>query len=185
MLIVLPLAAKVKMSRAIQFIVAGLGMIWTSWAAQFAETGGIVHGTTATPFWAWYFISWAFYAWIVVIVVKTVRDGNQGLPAKARKVMNGVLGLLLVSWTAYAVAIVLPQVWWSSSSGVARQFIFTTADIVSKAVYGVLLGWVATIRSSSETDYQETFPDDLAVLTPTSGGVPEASQRKTEASDTH
>lgn len=175
MLIVLPLAAKAKMSRAIQFIVAGLGMIWTSWAAQFAETGGIVEGTSATPFWVWYAVSWAFYVWIIAIVIKTVRDGNRKLPVKAKRVMNGILGLLLVSWTAYAVAIVLPQVWWSSGSGVARQFIFTSADIVSKAVYGVLLGWVATIRASAETSADDAYPDDLAVLTPTKGGIPEAS----------
>ena len=122
----------------------------------------------------WYIISWAFYIWIIAIVIKTVRDGNRGLPDRAKKVMNGILALLLVSWTAYAVAIVLPQVWWSSGSGVARQFIFTSADIVSKAVYGVLLGWVATIRSSTEPNTHEPYPDELAVLTPTKGGIPEA-----------
>jgi bacteriorhodopsin len=175
MLIVLPLAAKVKLSRAIQFIVAGLGMIWTSWAAQFYETGGVVEGTSSTPFWVWYIVSWAFYLWIIAIVIKTVRDGNRGLPARAKKVMNGILALLLVSWTAYAVAIVLPQVWFASGSGVARQFIFTSADIVSKAIYGVLLGWVATIRSSAEADDREGYPDEPAVLTPTKGGIPEAT----------
>jgi len=173
MLIVLPLAPKVKLNRAIQFIVAGLGMIWTSWAAQFYETGGIVDGTSATPFWVWYAISWAFYVWILAIVIQTVRDGNRKLSEKAKKVMNGILALLLVSWTAYAVAIVLPQVWWSAGSGVARQYIFTGADIASKAIYGVLLGWVATIRSTTESGFNDPYPNEMAVLTPTKDGIPE------------
>lgn len=154
MLIVLPLARGVKISRAIQFVVAGLGMIWTSWAAQFYETGGIIEGTSSMPFWIWYLISWAFYIWIIVIVWKTIVEGKRGVPERAKKVLDGILWLLLVSWTAYGLAIVLPQIWWSAGSGVARAFIFTFADIFSKVVYGVLLGWVAMIRSAS--------PDDVA-----------------------
>ncbi len=176
MLIVLPLAPMVKISRAVQFIVAGLGMIWTSWAAQFYETGGVVGETSSMPFWVWYALGWAFYIWIIAIVLKTISDGKKRVPEKAKKVLNAILGLLLVSWTAYAVAIVLPQVWWSSGSGVARQFIFTGADITSKAIYGVLLGWVASIRSAIETTEIEPYPDELGVLTPTRKGIPEASQ---------
>ncbi len=183
MLIVIPLAAKVKLSRAIQFIVAGLGMIWTSWAAQFYETGGIIEGTSAMPFWIWYIISWAFYVWILAIVFKTISDGKKGVPDRAKGVLNGILALLVVSWTAYAVAIILPQVWFASGSGVARQYIFTIADIVSKAIYGVLLGWVATIRTAAADQEQAPYPDELAVLTPTKGGDPQlATERPSTAS---
>lgn len=166
MLIVLPLPTRVKISRAIQFIIAGLGMIWTSWAAQFYETGGIVEGTSSTPFWIWYIISWAFYLWIIVIVWKTIVEGRRGPAERAKKVLTAILVLLLVSWTAYGLAIALPQIWWDAGSGVARQFIFTFADVFSKVVYGVLLGWVATIRSASPGDVGDDYPDELAVLTP-------------------
>lgn len=152
MLVVLPLSRKVKVSRAIQFIVAGLGMIWTSWAAQFYETGGVIEGTSSTPFWIWYIVSWAFYIWIIVIVWKTIAEGKRGVPEKARKVLDAILWLLLMSWTAYGLAIVLPQIWWSAGSGVARAFIFTFADIFSKVVYGILLGWVVSIRSGTPGD---------------------------------
>jgi bacteriorhodopsin len=173
LLVIVPMAAKAKVSRATQFIIAGLGMIWTSWAAQFYETGGIVEGTSSAPFWIWYLISWAFYIWILGIVFKTISDGKKGVPDKAKKVLDAILWLLVISWTAYAVAIILPQVWFSSGAGVARQYIFTTADVVSKAIYGVLLGWVATICTVHGEDQSQTYPDDMAVLTPTKGGDPD------------
>jgi len=157
MLVVLPLAAKKKISYATQFVVAGLGMIWTSWAAQFYETGGVmvdgaavVEGSSAAPFWIWYLLGWAFYVWIVVIVWKTIREGMRLVPEAASKILNAILWVFLVAWTAYAVAIVLPQFWFAAEAGVARAFIFTIADVVSKAVYGVMLGMVAVIISREE-----------------------------------
>lgn len=115
------------------------------------------------PFCVWYCISWTFYLWILVVVFKAIGGGKKGGSDKARKVLNVILWLLAISWTAYAVAIVLPQLWLASGSGVARQFIFTIADITSKAVYGVLLGWVAMIRTKDEGEqstegFQNTSP---------------------------
>lgn len=147
MLVVLPLAARLKISYGIQFLVAGLGMIWTSWAAQFFEHGGRVDGVSATAFWVWYLIGWAFYIWIVAIVWKAIQQGKKLVPDRAKPILTSILWLFLVSWTAYAFAIAQPQFWWDASSGVARAFIFTIADVTSKAVYGVLLGWVAAILS--------------------------------------
>ncbi len=153
MLVILPLAARLKISYGVQFLVAGLGMIWTSWAAQFYEQGGRVDGVSATPFWVWYLLGWAFYVWIVVIVWKAIHAGKALVPARAKTVLTAILWLFMVSWTAYAFAIAQPLFWWDASSGVARAFIFTLADISSKAVYGVLLGWVALILSK-ETGFQ-------------------------------
>jgi bacteriorhodopsin len=166
MLVVLPLAAKKKISYATQFVVAGLGMIWTSWAAQFYETGGVVvdgtaviEGSSSAPFWIWYLLGWAFYVWIVAIVWKTIREGIQLVPERAGKILNAILWVFLVAWTAYAVAIVLPQFWFTAEAGVARAFIFTIADVVSKAIYGVMLGMVAVIISREEGyDYNAIRP---------------------------
>lgn len=162
MLVVVPLAAKVKASRAAQFVIAGLAMIWTSWAAQFYEQGHRVEGVADAPFWIWYFVSWAFYLWIIVVVFKTVADSKKHLNAKASRIMSVILWLLVVSWTLYAVAIVLPRLWWDPGSGVARQYIFTFADIASKAVYGVLLSWVAMIQSKETDGYVKGAEEELA-----------------------
>lgn len=166
MLVVLPLAAAKKISYATQFVVAGLGMIWTSWMAQFYETGGVtvdgnavLEGSSSAPFWIWYLLGWAFYLWIVVIVWKTIREGRQLVPEAASKILHAILWVFLIAWTAYAVAIVLPQFWFAAEAGVARAFIFTTADVVSKAIYGVMLGMVAAIISRDEGyDYNELRP---------------------------
>mgnify|MGYP001058902108 CR=1 FL=1 len=162
MLVVLPLAKAKKISYGAQFVVAGLGMIWTSWAAQFYETGGVVAETSSVPFWVWYLLGWAFYIWIVAIVFKTITEGSKGVPDEAAKWLKRILVLFLIAWTGYAVAIVLPQVWFASGSGVARAFIFTFADITSKAIYGVMLGNVAIILSRQEGF--ESYPVERAFI---------------------
>ncbi|MGF1452371.1 MAG: bacteriorhodopsin [Opitutales bacterium] len=161
MLIILPLAHKVKTSRGWQFVIAGLIMIWTSWAAQFYEHGAQVEGVSVTPFWIWYLLGWLAYIWIVAIVWKTISDGKKdpSMSADSKNMLGAIRWVLVGSWTAYAVAIVLPLLWWDAGSGVARQFIFTFADIISKAIYGVMLGMVAANRSKQEDGFLE-YPDE-------------------------
>lgn len=48
----------------------------------------------------------------------------------------------------------MPVLWSAEGGVVARQVIYTVADISSKVVYGVLLTMAAQIRSEAE-GYQE------------------------------
>jgi bacteriorhodopsin len=67
--------------------------------------------------------------------------------------MRYVRYLFLFSWNLYIVAYIVPMLGdfgQSASGAVTRTYIFTIADVLSKIVYGVLLGRIATLRSVAE-----------------------------------
>ena len=135
-----------------QFVVAGLAMIWTGYVSQLFEAVPVGSNTYAQTFefWLWFFISWIFYIWILVIVFKVVWSSMDQVPSQARGLLKGIAILLLGSWTLYPVAAICPWLSFDQYGVLARQILFTVADVTSKVIYGVLLGYAATIRSAAE-----------------------------------
>jgi bacteriorhodopsin len=64
--------------------------------------------------------------------------------------MQTIRWIFIIFWTFYPIAYIIPAVWPAAQGVVARQIIFTTADIVSKVIYGVLLTKVAMDISRAE-----------------------------------
>jgi diaminopimelate epimerase len=61
--------------------------------------------------------------------------------------MRNIRYLFMFSWNLYIVAYIVPMLGdfgQSASGAVTRTYIFTIADVLSKIVYGILLGKVAT-----------------------------------------
>ena len=138
---------------AIKFTIGGLAMVYTSYVAQFYEWGfhpAINDGEAQSMFWIFYALGWLAYLYILFILYTVVFRDVSGMPPRAQSVMKGVWRLLLVTWTVYAVAIALPGIWFNEHASITRQFLFTAADIVSKVIYGVMLGRVALYRSAAE-----------------------------------
>jgi len=128
----------------VQFVVAGLLMVYTGYVGQFREV------TDPTWLYLWGTISTVFFLWILVIVRRTIFNPPEALPQKAAGLMRGVWWLLLVSWLLYPGAYLMPVFAFSEGGVVARQITFTVADIASKVIYGVMLARVATLRSQEE-----------------------------------
>ncbi len=128
----------------LQFLVAGLAMIYTGYVGQFYET------TSPTLLYIWGTISTAFFVWILVIVWRVTHQSLPELPANARGMMRGVFWLLFVSWMRYPGAYLMPVIWFGEGGTVARLITYTAADVVSKVIYGVLLGYIALRRSQAE-----------------------------------
>jgi len=128
----------------VQFVVAGLLMVYTGYVGQFREV------TDPTWLYLWGAISTVFFLWILVVVRRTIFNPPETLPAKAAGLMRGVWWLLFVSWMLYPGAYLMPVFAFSEGGVVARQITFTVADIASKVIYGVMLARVATLRSQEE-----------------------------------
>lgn len=135
-----------------QFITAGLLMIYTGYIGQFFEV------TNIPVFLIWGAISTVFYVYILFLVGRLIGHSRKQLPDKPAKMFMGVWWLLLISWTLYPLAYLVPWVWqiypaWGGWAAVTRQFLFTMADVFSKVVYGVILTNIAQTRSEIE-NYQ-------------------------------
>lgn len=126
------------------FVVGGLLMIWTGYVGQYFES------TNMTQLGIWFAISTAFYLFILWVVYGVISEGRKDAPRGASQMLGVIFALILISWTLYPIAYLIPALWPSSTGMVSRQIIFTMADIVSKVIYGVLIGQVARIRSVAE-----------------------------------
>jgi len=88
------------------------------------------------------------------------------LPGQAAVTMRQIRYLFMFSWNLYIVAYVVPMLGsfgQTAEAAVTRTYLFTIADVLSKIIYGILLGKVATARSVAEgyqVDGYEWLADD-------------------------
>ncbi len=138
------------------FVIAGLAMIWTGYIGQFDEIDG------GAQFWLWGAISTVFYIWLLYVAWQTITDAkaNAATPV-IRKLFQAVWILFLVSWTIYPLAYLMPQISASATGVVARNLIYSFADIASKAVYGVLLAVIAQ-KVSAAAGYEPAIEAEEA-----------------------
>ncbi|MGB9358334.1 MAG: bacteriorhodopsin [Acidimicrobiia bacterium] len=130
-------------SKWIQFLIAGLGMIWTGYLGQFNEL------EAGVAFWGWGAVSTVFFIWLLKVAYDVIKEAKAKHPSVASS-LNAVWILFIVSWSIYPIAYLMPVISETASGVVARQVIYSFADIFSKAVYGVMLGFIAQKLSAQE-----------------------------------
>lgn len=137
-----------------QFWFSGAGMIITGYIGQFYEV------TDITAFAIWGAISTLFFIHILILMRRVIKEGQEGIPPQAAKVLGGIWILFLISWMLYPGAYLMPHLlgieggFFNESGVVGRQMTYTIADVCSKVIYGVMLTQVAQIMSKAE-GYQE------------------------------
>lgn len=163
LLIVLGITGAAFRRAWVVFVVGGLGMIYTGYVGQYYEVD------RTAPFWIWGAISTVFFLVLLVLVYRTVYGNLPRLPAEVTGLVKSVWWLLFVSWMLYPGAYLMPAFLDGPEGVVARQITYTVADIVSKVIYGVLLGVIAQKLSRLEG-----FPDaEQSEVTMPRGGVTE------------
>lgn len=133
-----------------QFWFSGSAMIITGYIGQFYEASNFM------VFAIWGAVSTAFFFHILYLMRIVIREGKEGIPLKAQKVLSGIWILFLISWFLYPGAYLMPHLLgiegglFNESGVVGRQITYTVADICSKVIYGVMLAYVAQILSKEE-----------------------------------
>lgn len=152
LLVVLGFSGKAFWDNWGKFTAAGLLMIWTGYVGQFYEpaVAGFSDTQAAAPFWIWGGVSTVFYLYILWLVYAVIHRPPERLSEKVSGEMNRIFLLLLVAWTIYPIAYVVPAVWVSDEAVVVRQVLYTIADITSKLVFGIMLSRAARHRSIEE-----------------------------------
>jgi bacteriorhodopsin len=93
------------------------------------------------------------FIYFTAIFWRLTGDSLGYLPAEAAATMKNIRYLFMFSWNLYIVAYVVPMLGdfgQSAEGAVTRTYLFTIADVLSKIIYGILLGKVATVRSVAE-----------------------------------
>ena len=133
---------------------AGALMVILGYVGQFHEVGAI------PQLLAWGIAATVPFIYFTSIFWKLTGESLGYLPAEAAATMKNIRYLFMFSWNLYIVAYIVPMLGdfgVSANGAVTRTYLFTIADVLSKIVYGVLLGKIATIRSVAEGYEVEGF----------------------------
>jgi bacteriorhodopsin len=125
-------------------------MIITGYIGQFYEV------TNFTAFLIWGAISTFFFIHILILMRRVIKEGKEGVPARAKSALSAIWVLFIFSWMLYPGAYLMPHLagiegaLFSEAGVVGRQITYTIADISSKVIYGVLLTVAAQAMSKEE-----------------------------------
>jgi bacteriorhodopsin len=144
LVVVLGLAAAAARRLGVLFVGAGVAMIVLGYIGQFYETSNL------TALWIWGAISTVFYIVLLYLTWTQIGKALPRMPEDAAGTMRTIRWIFVVFWTFYPIAYIIPAILPTADGVVARQVIFTTADIVSKVIYGVLITKVAVDLSRAE-----------------------------------
>jgi len=144
-----------------QFWFSGAGMILTGYVGQFYEVSNV------TLWLVWGAISTAFFVHILFLMRRVIREGSEGVPPAAARLLNGIWLLFLVSWMLYPGAYLMPlavDFIGGEAAVVGRQITYTIADVSSKVIYGIMLTQVAQVLSARDGYVYATTHAEEGVL---------------------
>ncbi len=144
LLIVLNIRGTKLYRDATVLILAAWVMIITGYIGQLYET------TDISKLLLWGAISTLPFILMNWIVGQNIFRGAVAMPPRAARAMRGVFWLMMFAWTLYPLAYLVPWVEASATGVVWRQGLFTVADVSSKAVYGIVIAYIAVHRSAAE-----------------------------------
>jgi bacteriorhodopsin len=99
----------------------------------------------------WWALAMIPFLWIVIELLGGLKSSIDKQPASARGLINGASYLLILSWAFYPVVFVLPMLGVEGSTAATYvQVGYSIADIVAKAVFGVLIFAIAVKKSEAE-----------------------------------
>jgi len=151
-------------------IASGLLMVLTGYVGQFRlgrdDAWALGWGTVSTvPF-----------VVLLVVLLPLLRDQSRLLPPEAGATLGHLRWVFLLFWGLYPIAYLVPVLSASTEGVVVSQALFTTADIGSKVLYGVVLAKVLRLRSAADGYGPAHEPADGAV-----GERPESQSYPAEA----
>ena len=102
--------------------------------------------------WTWWALAMVPFAIIVYDLFIGLKASIAMQPKEARGLVSAARSLTVVSWLFYPVVFVFPMIGFTGGAATtAVQVGYTVADVVAKAVFGVLIYMIAARKSEVET----------------------------------
>ena len=104
-----------------------------------------------TTRWVWWDLAMIPFGWIVYELFVGLGDAIEKQPEGVRGLVNTARWLTVISWSFYPVVFVFPMVGLTGgSAATAVEVGYTVADIVAKAVFGVVIYMIAVRKSRAD-----------------------------------
>jgi bacteriorhodopsin len=123
---------------------SGLLMVLCGWVGQFRE------GTDGRWLLGWGLLGTPPFVVLLAVLLPRLGAARAWLPAEAGRTAGNLRWLFLFFWGLYPVAYLLPALDDGPTTAVAKQVLFSVADVGSKVLYGVLLAKVLRLRSAAD-----------------------------------
>jgi bacteriorhodopsin len=136
-------------------VVSGVLMVLAGYVGQFSA--GKDDGTLLL----WGAIGTPPFLVLLAVLVPLLLRARAYLPEEAAHTARNLTFVFAFFWGLYPIAYLLPAVSASATTAVVAQVLFTTADIGSKVLYGVLLAKLCRLRSAADgfAPAREVVPD--------------------------
>ena len=101
--------------------------------------------------WLWWALAMIPFLWIVYELFVGLKASIASQPKEARGLVNAARWLTVLSWSFYPIVFVFPMIGLSGgASSAAVQIGYSIADVVAKAVFGILIYMIAVRKSEAE-----------------------------------
>ncbi len=104
-----------------------------------------------TTRWIWWGAAMIPFLFIVIELFSGLRSALEQQPKDVRGLVNTARWLTVISWSFYPVVFIFPMIGFTGGAAeTAVQVGYTVADIVAKAVFGVVIYMIAVRKSEYE-----------------------------------
>ena len=101
--------------------------------------------------WLWWALAMVPFLWIVYELFVGLKDSIASQPESVRGLVNKARWLTVLSWSFYPVVFVFPMIGLTGADAeTAVQIGYTIADIVAKAVFGILIFMIAVRKTEAD-----------------------------------
>ena len=103
--------------------------------------------------WIWWVLAMIPFVWIVYELSVGLKASIESQPPQVRGLVNKARWLTVLSWSFYPIVFIFPMI--GLVGGVAETAVqvgYTIADIVSKAVFGVVIYMIAVRKSEADAE---------------------------------
>lgn len=143
LILVMKLSQQETVSKSLKLGGAAALMIILGYPGEVADTSG-----TRTLFWV---LSMIPFLYILYSLVVGLKDSISKQPAAVKGLINTAAYLVVVSWLFYPIVYLFPLIGITGGSAiVAVEVGYTVADIVAKAVFGLVIFTIAVRKSEAE-----------------------------------
>jgi len=101
--------------------------------------------------WIWWALAMIPFLWIVYELFVGLKDSLAAQPEAVRGLVNRARWLTVLSWSFYPVVFVFPMIGLTGqTANTAVQIGYSIADIVAKALFGIVIYMIAVRKSEVE-----------------------------------
>ncbi len=153
LVIVLRLSREATNSLLPKLVIATLAMIALGYPGEAALT------TASSAKWAWFAASMAPFLYVMYVLFGELGRSLDRQPGRVKELVGKARTLVVVTWSFYPIAYVIGALGAGSAGGqVGLQVGYTIADITAKALFGVVIYFIARAKTEAEAPSTEAVP---------------------------